>query len=266
MTTRHEIGDVARRIPLSHRRALVGRHTRLRPVEGVADVRLHLADEVTPVWRATEAALGIAGARIPFWAFAWAGGLAIARFLQEHPDEVSGRQVVDLGTGSGMCAIVAMRLGAAGSTGIDIDPFAEAAVALNARANGVRVGFSGRDVLDEGPPEADVLLAGDTWYEGPLAQRVLPWLRRAAANGTRVLVGDPGRRYLPARDLIPLAAYDVQTTTQLEDRAVLRARVFTLPVRPLLRDLPDVAAGIAEAGGSHAPRAIHRAVEQLHSA
>jgi predicted nicotinamide N-methyase len=228
MTRRPPIGDAPRRVPLSHRRALVLRHTLLRPVEGVTDVRLYLAEEAAPVWRATEAALGIAGAPIPFWAFAWAGGLAIARFLQEHPDEVIGKHVVDLATGSGLCAIVAMRQGAMRSVGIDIDPFAEVAVALNARANGVRVGFIGRDVLDEDPPEADVLLAGDTWYESRLAERVLPWLRRAASNGTRVLVGDPGRRYLPADDLIPLAAYDVRTTTQLEDRAVLRARVFTL--------------------------------------
>lgn len=168
----------------------------------------------------------------PAWAFAWAGGLAIAQFLQEHPDEVQGKRVVDFATGSGLCAIVAMRQGAASSVGIDVDPFAEAAVALNARANGVRVGFVGRDVLDDDPPEADVLLAGDTWYESPLAERVLPWLHRAAANGTRVLVGDPGRRYVPADDLVPLAAYDVQTTTQLEDRAVVRGRVFTLPGSP----------------------------------
>ncbi len=221
--------DLPRRVPLSHRRAIVRRHTRLRQVDGVTGVRLHLADEASPVWRATEAALGIAGAPIPFWAFAWAGGLAIARFLQEHPDEVSGKNVVDFATGSGLCAIVAMREGATRSAGIDIDPFAEAAVALNARSNGVRVGFIGRDPLDEDPPDADVLLAGDTWYEGPLAERVLPWLRRVATNGTRVLVGDPGRRYLPADDLVALAAYEVHTTTQLEDRAVLRARVFTLP-------------------------------------
>ncbi len=229
MTRSQGSGNVRRRVPLSHRRALVARYTRLRPVEGVADVRLHLADDAAPVWRATEAALGITGAPIPFWAFAWAGGLAIARFLQEHPDEVTGKQVVDFATGSGLCAIVAMREGAARSIGIDIDPFAEAAVALNARANGVRVGFIGRDLLDDDPPEADVLLAGDTWYEGGLAERVLLWLRRATANGTRVLAGDPGRRYLPADDLMPLAAYDVHTTTQLEDRAVLRGRVFTLP-------------------------------------
>jgi len=228
MASRHETDDVPRRVPLSHRRALIARHTRLRPVEGVTGIRLHLADDAAPVWRATEAALGISGAPIPFWAFAWAGGLAIARYLEEHPDEVAGKQVIDLATGSGLCAVVAMRLGAAGATGIDVDPFAEAALALNARANGVRVGFIGRDLLDEEPPPADVLLAGDTWYEGPLAERVLPWLRRAAATGTRVLVGDPGRRYLPADGLVQLAAYDVQTTTQLEDRDIVRGRVFTL--------------------------------------
>lgn len=222
------LGSVPRRVPLSHRRALIARHTRLQRITGVAGIRLHLADDAGPVWRATEAALGTAGAAIPFWAFAWAGGLAIARFLEEHPDEVAGKRVLDLATGSGLCAIVAMRLGAASATGIDVDPFAEPAVALNARANGVRVGFVGRDLLDDDPPEADVLLAGDTWYEGPLAERVLPWLRRAASSGTRVLIGDPGRRYLPADDLVPLAAYDVTTTTQLEDRAVLRARVFTV--------------------------------------
>lgn len=232
MTTRHGIGDVPRRVPLSHRRSLIGRHTRLQPVEGLAEIRLHLADEAAPVWRATEAALGMTAAPIPFWAFAWAGGLAIARFLEEHPDEVEGKRVLDLATGSGLCAIVAMRVGAASATAIDIDPFAEAAVALNARANGVRVGFVRRDVLDEEPPDVDVVLAGDTWYEGPLAERVLPWLRRAAANGSRVLVGDPGRRFLPAADLIPLASFDVDTTTQLEDRAVLRARVFTVAPGP----------------------------------
>jgi predicted nicotinamide N-methyase len=228
MTTSRRSGDHPRRVPLSHRRALVARHTKLQPVEGVPGVRLHLADDAGPVWRATEAALGVAGAPIPFWAFAWAGGLAIGHYLQEHPEEVRGRSVIDFATGSGLCAIVAMRLGAAGAIGIDVDPFAEAAVAMNARANGVKVGFVGGDILDDDPPHADVLLAGDTWYEGPLAERVMPWLRRAAANGTHVLVGDPGRRYLPAAGLVQLAAYDVLTTTQLEDRAVLRAGVFTV--------------------------------------
>jgi predicted nicotinamide N-methyase len=227
MTTRDEIAW-PRRIPLSHRRALIARHTRLGLVEGLADVRLHLARDTTPVWQATVVALGTATVPIPFWAFAWAGGLAISRYLHDHPEEVAGKQVVDFATGSGLCAIVAMREGAAKALGIDIDPFAEAAVPLNARANRVRVGFSASDPLDADPPEADVLLAGDVCYESPLAERVFPWLRRAAANGTRVLVGDPGRRYLPADELVPLAGYDVHTTTQLEDRAVVKASVYTL--------------------------------------
>jgi predicted nicotinamide N-methyase len=228
VSARRDAPSEPRHIPLSHRRALVRRHTRLQPLADVIDVRLHLADEVTPVWRATEAALGAPSAPIPYWAFAWAGGLAIARYLEEHPAEVAGRRVLDFATGSGLCAIVAAQAGAAQAVGADIDPFAEAAVGLNARANGIRVGFTGTDLLDDEPPAADVVLAGDTWYEGPLAQRVLPWLRRVAATGTRVLVGDPGRRFLPADELIPLATYEVHTTTELEDRAVVRGRVFTV--------------------------------------
>ena len=224
-------GDQPRRIPLSRRRALVAHHTLIRPVPGLPEIRLHLADEAAPAWRATEAALGSDGAPIPFWAFAWAGGLALARFIVEHPDEVRGRHVLDFATGSGLVAIAAVRAGAAEVTAADIDPFAEAAVGLNARANGIRLDFVGRNLLDEDPPDVDVLLAADTWYEGPLAERVLPWLRAAADRGIRVLVGDPGRRYLPAAGLVALAAYDVETTTQLEDRAVLRARVFTLAAR-----------------------------------
>jgi predicted nicotinamide N-methyase len=197
-------------------------------VDGLEDIRLHLADEVEVLWPAVEAALGIDGAPIPFWAFAWAGGLALARHLGEHPEEVCGRQVLDFATGGGLVAIAAARAGAAEVSAADIDPFAEAAVALNARANGAHITFIRRDLLDEPPPETDVLLAADTWYEGPLAERVLPWLRAAAARGTRVLVGDPGRRYLPRGALRELARYEVRTTTILEDRSLVEARVFTL--------------------------------------
>lgn len=198
-------------------------------------VRLHLADAVEPVWHAVEETLGIDGAPIPFWAFAWAGGLALARWLEEHPEEVAGRQVLDLATGSGLVAIVAAKAGAAAVSAVDIDPFAEAAVALNARANRVRVAYSTRDLLDEPPPTVDVLLAADTWYEGPLAERVLPWLRAAAAAGTRVLLGDPGRKYLPepaGSGLIELARYPVRTTTTLEDREVVDGRVFSVEPPP----------------------------------
>lgn len=217
-----------RRLPLSHRRSFVQRHTRLRDVDGVPGVRLHLADAVDPVWHATEEALGVDGAPIPFWAFAWAGGLGLSRWLTEHPEEVAHRSVLDFATGSGLVAIVASRLGATVSA-VDVDPFAEAAVDLNARANHVRVSYATRDILDDPPPAVDVIVAADTWYESPLADRVLPWLRTAAAAGIRVLVGDPGRKYLPvpeASGLARLATYAVRTTTTLEDREVVEAHVF----------------------------------------
>jgi predicted nicotinamide N-methyase len=217
-----------RRVPLAHRRGLVARHTRLRALQDVPEVRLHLADDVGPVWRATEASLGVPSAPIPFWAFAWAGGIAVARYVLDRPETVADRVVLDLATGSGLCAIAAMKAGASKATGVDVDPFAEPDVAMNARSNSVRVGFIARDLLDEEPPEVDVILAGDTWYEAPLAERVLPWLRRAAERGTDVLVGDPGRRYLPATELERVAAYEVHTTTQLEDRDVVTGRVFTI--------------------------------------
>ena len=135
----------------------------------------------------------------------------------------------DLASGSGLCAIAAMRAGAARATGADIDPFAAAAIQLNARANGCRVTVVRRDVLDEDPPEVDVILAGDCWYEAHLAARVLPWLRRARARDIDVLVGDPGRRYLPADEMIELATYDARTTTDLEDLEHNQGRVYALP-------------------------------------
>jgi predicted nicotinamide N-methyase len=211
-------------------RAFVLRHTRLRPVPGLEHVRLHLADEVLPLWRAVQVELGDADAALPYWAFAWAGGLAIAQYLAARPDTVAGRRVFDLGSGSGLCALAALHAGASAATAADIDAFAIAAIGLNARANGRRVTVVGRDVLEDGPPSADIILAGDCWYDARLAARVMPWLRRARDLGIDVLVGDPGRRYLPTDELVELATYDVRTTTELEDLDQKRARVFA--VRP----------------------------------
>lgn len=227
--------DRPRVLPLSHRRQLVARHTRLREVEGVPGIRLHLADDIETLWPETERVLGIDGAPIPFWAFAWAGGLALARWIGEHPDAVRGAHVLDLATGSGLVAIAAARAGAAAVLAADIDPFAEAAVERNARANHVHVAYTGHDLLDAPPPATDVLLCADAWYEGPFAERVTPWLRAAAGAGARVLVGDPGRRYLPdpARaGFTELAAYRVRTTTVLEDRELVTARVFEVRATP----------------------------------
>lgn len=209
-------------------RAFVLRHTRLSRVPGLEAIRLHLADEILPLWRAVQLETRDEDAPLPYWAFAWAGGLALGQHVAAHPDLVVGRRVFDLASGSGLCAIAASKAGASSVTGADIDAFAGAAIALNARANGCRIAVVHRDVLDDEPPDADVILAGDCWYDVQLAERVLPWLRRARESGLDVLIGDPGRRYLPIDDLVELAMYDVQTTTDLEDLARKRGTVFRL--------------------------------------
>jgi predicted nicotinamide N-methyase len=207
-------------------RAFVRRNTRLAPVPGLPGVRLQLADDVMVVMQLAGGELGQADPALPFWAFAWAGGLAVSQYLVDHPEEVAGRRVLDVASGSGLCAVVAMRLGAASVHAIDIDPFSQAAVALNARANGVRVGFSRQDLLDAPPPPCDVILAGDVCYEEIMAGRMLEWLRLAARGGTRVLLGDPGRTYLP-RGLERLASYRVKTSRELEDAEIKESAVFT---------------------------------------
>ena len=209
-------------------RAFVMRHTRLRSVPGLSTIRLHLADEVLPLWRAVEIETNDPDAALPYWAFAWAGGLAIARYLGEHPDAVAGRRVFDMASGSGLCAIAAMQAGAAAATGADGDAFAAAGIELNASANGHRVDVVRRDVLDDDPPDVDVILAGDCWYEANLAERVLPWLSRARYRGIDVLIGDPRRRYLPIEELVELATYEVRTTTELEDMDLKSGHVFAL--------------------------------------
>jgi predicted nicotinamide N-methyase len=214
-------------VAASHR-AFVVRHTRLRPVPGLEEIRLHLADDVLPLWHAVQQATGDPDTPLPYWAFAWAGGLAIGRYVREHPEVVSGRRVFDLASGSGLCAIAALRAGASHVVGADIDAFAEAAMRLNARANGRRFACERRDALDEDAPEVDVIMVGDCWYDARLAERLLPWLRRARERGIELLIGDPGRRYLPIDELIELATYDVRTTTELEDLDLKEGRVYTL--------------------------------------
>jgi predicted nicotinamide N-methyase len=209
-------------------RAFVLRHTHLRPVPWLEEVRLHLADEALPLSHAVQIEMDDPDAAFPYWAFAWGGGLAIGRYLREHSEVVAGRRVFDLASGSGLCAIASMRAGAAEATGADIDAFAAAAIGINARANGRRVTVVRSDVLDEEPPDVDVILAGDCWYEARLARRVLPWLQRARDRGIDVLVGDPGRRYLPTHELVELATYDVRTTTELEDLERRQSRVYAL--------------------------------------
>ena len=195
---------------------------------GVEAIRLHLADEILPLWHAAQTETRDDDAALPYWAFAWIGGLAIARHLEVHPEVVAGKTIFDLASGSGLCAIAAMLAGASHATAADIDPFAAAAIPLNARANGTRVSVIGRDVLDEDPPDVDVVLAGDCWYEAGLAERATAWLRRVRAAGIEVVLGDPGRRYLPVDSLVELARYDVRTTTVLEDLEKKQGFVYAL--------------------------------------
>jgi predicted nicotinamide N-methyase len=209
------------------RRAFVRRHTRLQDVPEVPGLRLHLGDDVTAVWGRSGEFLDQADPPLPFWAFAWSGGLAVARYLVDHPGEVAGRRVVDVASGSGLCAIVAARLGAASVQAVDVDPLSAAAVDLNARANHVRIAFSGRDPLGNPPPPADVLLAGDVSYEEPMAVRMAVWLHSAAEHGTRVLLGDPGRAYLPP-GLERLASYRLRTSREIEDAELTDAAVYTI--------------------------------------
>jgi predicted nicotinamide N-methyase len=208
-------------------RAFVRGHTRLREVPDVPGLRLHTGDDVMEICRLAGIELGQPDPPLPFWAFPWAGGLAIACHLLGHPDVVAGRRVVDIASGSGLCAIVAARCGAADVAAFDVDPLAEAAATLNARANDVQLVVRRSDLLETPPPDCDVILAGDVCYEETMAGRMLDWLGRAAAAGTTVLIGDPRRRYLPA-GLEPLATYRVHTSRELEDAALKESGVFTI--------------------------------------
>jgi predicted nicotinamide N-methyase len=211
------------------RRAFVVANTALSSPPHTPELRLHLADEITPIWRLTEEALAEIGLPPPFWAFAWAGGQALARYVLDHPDLVRGRRVIDFASGSGIVAIAAMKAGATETLAADIDAFCGAAVAANAEANGVNVAFTDRDLLEAPPPPADVILAGDICYERPLAERVMAWLRQGRAAGAEVLIGDPGRTYFPKTGLEKLAEYQVPTTRELEDMEVKKTSVWRLP-------------------------------------
>jgi predicted nicotinamide N-methyase len=206
-------------------------HTRAAAVPYVPEVSLHQAGEAIELWQAME---GTAGDQLPppFWAFAWLGGQALARYLLDHPEVVAGRAVLDLAAGSGLVAIAAALAGAAEVTANEIDEYAVTAIALNAEANRVAVRVVPGDLLDGHLPagvRADVVLAGDVFYRKPMADRVLPFLARARRRGAEVLVGDPGRAYLPRERLLPVAGYDVPAAADLEDADVKRVDILRLP-------------------------------------
>jgi predicted nicotinamide N-methyase len=207
----------------------------------IPEITLYLSgDEPTVLWEHTERETGRGGLPPPFWAYPWAGGIALARYLLDHPERVAGRVVLDLASGSGLVAIAAARAGAARVLASDIDPMAVAAIALNAAVNRVEVAVTDADLLageeaaaallggETSFPAPDLVVVGDACYERRMAHRMLAFLRRAQASGASALLGDPGRTYLPAAGLRPLASYVVPAWPGLEDAEVKQSTVWQL--------------------------------------
>lgn len=190
----------------------------------VPEIKLHLASEVVPLWRATEEELAANGLPPPYWAFAWAGGQALARYVLDHPEIVRGKHVLDIGAGSGLVGLAALRAGAADVLAADIDGFACAAIRLNAAVNGCAIAVTQEDLIGA-PCSWDLILVGDLFYERPLAERLLAWLSPLAMPA---LLGDPGRNYFPKSGVEELARYKVQTTRDLEDREIRDTGVYRL--------------------------------------
>ena len=214
--------------------AFIRANTELKHPPLVPELKLHLASDAMGLWEMTETELVLAGVPPPFWAFAWAGGQALARFIIDTPETVAGKRVLDLASGGGMVGLAALCALAAHVTTNEIDAYAVAAIALNAEANDLTRGLEivQRDMLeepvlaDDGGPLWDVVLAGDVCYERPMAERMLIWLARHANAGALVLIGDPGRAYLPTTGLCEIGSYEVPTPLELEDRLIRTTRVL----------------------------------------
>ena len=205
--------------------AFIRANTALIAPPHVPEIRLHLADEAHELWHRTEKELEAIGLPPPFWAFAWAGGQGLARYILDHPETVRGKSVLDFASGSGLVSIAAAKAGARSVLAADIDPFCAPAAQLNATANQVEIQSANEDLIgsDDG---WQVVLAGDVFYEKPLAERLLPWFRTLQKRGALVLVGDPGRSYLPREGLVARATYSVPVTRVLEDAEVKRTTVW----------------------------------------
>ena len=208
--------------------AFIRQNTSVMTPPLVPEVKLHLAHEAVPLWQKTEEELGEMGLPPPFWAFAWAGGQALARYVLDHTDTVENLKVLDLATGSGLVAIAAAQAGSASIVAADIDEFATTAAEMNAELNHVNLEIKLEDLLPQAPPSADIILVGDLFYEKTLAARCLAWLREAQGQGAKVFIGDPGRSYLPKDQLEKLAEYNVPVTRDLEDAEIKRTSVWAL--------------------------------------
>ena len=194
----------------------------------VPEIKLHLAHEALPIWQKTEDELGEIGLPPPFWAFAWAGGQALSRYVLDTPTTVLGKRVVELASGSGMVGIAAMMAGAKSVLSADIDLFSIAAIEVNAKQNSVSLSITSEDLLTQPVPEVDLILVGDLFYEKGVAMRCLAWLEQAQAKGIDVLIGDPGRSYLPKDRLLKVAEYSVPVSRDLEDAEIKSTAVWRL--------------------------------------
>jgi predicted nicotinamide N-methyase len=202
-------------------------HTRAGRPSIVPEISLRVADDVVALWEALEQEHAGAGSEPPFWAAAWPGGQALARYVLDHPDVVAGRTVLDLGAGSGLVAVAAAMAGAAKVIASEVDPYGRAATVVNAEDNGVGPVVVAGDLLDEDPdPQVDVVLAGDVCYDRAMTERVLPYLGQAWLGGAAVYLGDPGRPYVPREGLVPVADFDIPDT---EGTQVRRTTVWRLP-------------------------------------
>ena len=208
--------------------AFIRANTAVTPPPLVPEILLHLAHEAVPIWQKTEEELNEIGLPPPFWAFAWAGGQALARYVLDHPETVRGRRIIDLASGSGLVAIAAMKAGAATALAADIDSFSHAAIELNAALNGAKLTVAIGDLLASPPPPTDVILVGDLFYEKVLAERCFSWLCEASRKNIDVLIGDPGRCYLPRDRLEKIREYSVPVSRDLEDATIKRSAVWRL--------------------------------------
>ena len=208
-----------------HGAAFVAANTTLSRAPLVPEVALYLATAITPIWQATEAFLCESNIEPPFWAFAWPGSLALARYVLNHPEQVAGRRVLDFAAGGGLAAIACAMAGARSVAAADIDPMAVAAIQLNASANGLAIDACAVDLVGT-RGDWDLILCGDVCYEAPMTGHILPWLHCMAASA-EVWIADPGRAYLPA-GLQPFAVYDVATTRELEDTDMRRTTLHRL--------------------------------------